>query len=343
MRVLVLTLMSLLLGSCAYLEADPHFWPGSQHRLRKVSSLEISTARSPEERLPEAPSIARSDWSLVEKRSFSQRVYELAIRDREGKLLLSKFPPEIILEGDTQLRSVTRRAPGIWHVLLEFPAEQSVTKLGFHYGGHRVGFFRQIHFQTHQVDVLNSTSYVLKQRARADGKDTIRIYVDVRDQRGYSIYSREDFDLRLKLEGEDISVSGPYSASGGTFFRLQSLRPQRVGYRVFLDGEELRSEGEVRFLSADRRGPARSDLHCLELLAREAKRPVPKAELVDAYQELVDVLARRYEESFDGSDVALERLIGLINAPACLQRQIFDESRERASRQLKNVQARLRR
>jgi hypothetical protein len=145
---------------------------------------------------------------LLKKESFAQREYKLVVRDELAQLLDSPALPEMILDGDATLHSVEKIAPATWKVRLEFTKDQSVVKVGFALGCHRVGNFRQIHFNLHEIDVFATHSFSFKTRVRADGKDKLRVYVELRDQKNYIIYSFDDFDLKLHLNSKKVKIEG---------------------------------------------------------------------------------------------------------------------------------------
>ncbi len=177
----LLTLASLL-ASCAQIEADPSFWPGAKHRLRSVAPTDYAQVPLPKAVVfKEPPSLRASTWKLIQKSSFALRTYELILRDKNDRLMDSPLAPEILLEGEVNLKSIVRVKPATWHVKLEFLKEQNQIKLGLQVGGQRIEHFRQFQFQTQELDFEQSKIFSNKARVRADGKDTFRLQLDLKD------------------------------------------------------------------------------------------------------------------------------------------------------------------
>lgn len=341
-----LLLSLVVFASCAQLaeiEADPHFWPGSSHRLRRVpASVGPSGPAVVPVTFKSAPSMAKSEWSLLSKDSFSQREYKLVVRDEQGTLLDSPIVPEIILEGDADLHSVAKLSSGTWKVKLEFTKDQSVVKVGFSLGGHRIGNFRQIQFNMHEIDVFATYSYAFKTRVRADGQDKLRIYVELRDQKAYTIYSFEDFDMKLHLSKKGAKVEGPFSTSSGPYFRVSSTRPGKMDYYLSVDGERMSGSGHVEFIDVTKRGPAAEVRDCLADMASLGGVKVPdNMSAVEAYSELAKTIMRRYEEKADVTPESLHRTLESFSTEACTANGIWDSARDEAGRALRLLHQRL--
>jgi hypothetical protein len=339
-----LGLLFILVG-CAQLaeiEADPHFWPGAAHRLRRVpASVEIMKNSQAPVVFKTKPSISHSEWSLLMKTGFALRDYKLVVRDEKDQILDSHVPPEMIIDGEALLQNVEKLAPGTWKVTLSFTNDQSVVKIGFSQGGHRVAGFRQIHFNLHQVDLLATQSYAFKTQVRADGKDVLRVYLDLRDEKGYSIYSTEDFDIKLHVDSKLAQVEGPFSTSTGPYFRIRSIKPGDLNYHITVDGGRVSGQGVARFLNPTKRFPAAEVRGCLTDLATLAGTPVPSMDPVEAYDHLARQVMRRYEEKRDITPEAYERTLAAFSSEACTANAIWDSARDDAGRALKSLQQRL--
>lgn len=341
-----LLLSLVVFTSCAQLaeiEADPHFWPGSSHRIRRVpSSAGLATPAAAPVYFKKSPSISHSEWTLLKKESFAQREYKLVVRDEDGQLMDSPVLPEIILDGDAVFHDVAKLSPATWKVRIEFIGDQSVVRVGFALGGYRIGSFRQIHFNLHEIDVFATHSYAFKSRVRADGKDKLRVYVDLKDQKSYSIYSFEDFDLKLHHTSKHVKVAGPFSTSSGPYFQLTSLRPGKVDYYLTVDGERMSGSGHAEFLDANKRGPAAEVRDCLADMASLGGRKVPQdVSAVEAYSTLAKSIMRRYEEKADITPESLNRTLESFSTTACTANGIWDGARDEAGRALRLLHQRL--
>lgn len=341
-----LLLSLVVFTGCAQLaeiEADPHFWPGSSHRIRRVpASKALETPAATPVQFKSSPSLSKSEWTLLSKDSFAQRDYKLVVRDDEGALLDSPVVPEMILDGDAVLHSVAKLSPGTWKVELEFTKDQSVVKLGFALGGYRVSNFRQIHFNLHEIDVFSTQSFAFKTRVRADGKDKLRVYVELRDQKGYNIYSFDDFDLKFHASHKNAKIEGPFSTSSGPYFRISSLRPGKMEYYLTVDGERMAGSGHVEFIDVMKRGPAAEVRDCLADMAMIGGTKVPKnVGPVEAYTELAAIIMRRYEEKADVTPESLARTLESFSSEACTINGIWDSARDEAGRALRVLHQRL--
>ncbi|MFP5459131.1 MAG: hypothetical protein ACLGG7_10385 [Bacteriovoracia bacterium] len=295
---------------------------------------------------PEAPiqsvSLSASSWSLVKKKSFSQRVYRLVLRDEKLQLIDNSTPPNIIIDGETKLSSVERISPGTWDVTLEFTTEQTITSVGLVLGDQRIERIKQIHFQIHDIDVIASRARTYKERVRADGIDELRVSVEIKDSSGYNIFSFDDLDLKVLTSRSSVKVSGPFSGHEGPFFRLTSLQSGPVDFAVTLDGEAISGGGRAQFVELDARRPAQQIDGCLENLAKLAERNIPKEKtLLEAYSELVYEVLRRYEEKADASETGFHRVFSALSSESCTEQRILDDAREEAGRSLTNVHRRL--
>lgn len=336
-------LVLVVLASCAHVQPDPHFWPGSSGLMRRVPVTKFTNVPPAPRPTGRTPSFAASSWQLVKKHTFGQRVYRLTLRDDQGELIDSAVVPDILVDGETRLSGVKRVSPGVWDVVLEFTADQSIANVGFVIGDQRVERFRQIHFQIHDVDILASRAEAHKLRVRADGTDELKVSVEIRDSSGYNIFSFGDFDLRLVTSLPGVVVSGPFSGHQGPYFKLTSRVSGPLDFKVTLDGEVIAGGGRVEFVSIDSRRPAQTG-GCLEGLAVLAERRVPaQLSLVDAYTELVTQALRRYEEKGDTSAQVFERFYSAFSSESCTEQRILDTAREEAGRSLRNVQRRLNR
>lgn len=341
-----LLLSLVVFASCAQLaeiEADPHFWPGSSHRIRRVpASSGLTTPAPVPVYFKKSPSLAHSEWTLLKKDSLAQREYKLVVRDEQDQLMDSPVLPEMILDGDAVLHSVVKLAPATWIVRLEFTKDQAVVKVGFSLGGHRIGNFRQIHFNLHDIDVFATYSYALKTHVRADGKDKLRVYVELRDQKNYTIYSFDDFDMKLHLSAKNVKVEGPFSTSSGPYFSLTSLRPGKVDYHLTIDGERMTGAGHVEFVDVTKRGPAAEVRDCLADMASIGGTKVPQnVSAVEAYTELAKTIMRRYEEKADVTPESLNRTLESFSTVACTANGIWDGARDEAGRALRLLHQRL--
>ncbi|MBY0516706.1 MAG: hypothetical protein K2P81_07355 [Bacteriovoracaceae bacterium] len=333
----------LLIEGCAQIEADPHFWPGARHRLLKVAPTEVTLNTLSKPTLyPHPPSLTKSEWFLIKKSSFAERTYLLVLKDQEGKPMDNQVAPEMILNGDANLLSVVKVAPASWNVKLEFPIEQSITKIGFKFGGHRVENFRQINFQTHELDLIQSMAYSNKSRVRSDGKDAWIIYVDLKDVKGYSIYSTDEFKITLHVNDPDAIVEGPISGATGPFFRVKSLKAKKLKYFVTADSEIIAGTESAEFFDPPSRLPAEENEKCLSELSQASGMKIPShLELEETYSVLAEELLRRYEEKRDLSPSHLKRNLDLLSSEACSSKSVWDLAREEAGRKLRNIHRRL--
>ena len=341
--LLFLLLTMIGCAQLAEIEADPHFWPGAAHRLRRVPASEpLKAPLVKPVTLAHAPSPIHSSWRLVQKGNFSQREYELIVRDEQQRLVDTPQAPDMILDGDVVLGQITKKAPATWLIRLEYTRDQAVVKVGWSLGGHRLEGFRQMQFNLHEVDVFSSHSFVFKSRVRADGQDHLRVYVDLKDAKGYSIYSFDDFDIKLQVSHKSALVTGPFSTSSGPYFRITSTVPLKSEYHIVVDGEPLTGSGEVSFIDSTVRGPAAEKGDCLADLASTVGRVVPKdLEAVEAYRDLVASILRRYEEKREHGPDDYQQTLQLFSSHACTANGIWDSARDEAGRALKLIHQRL--
>lgn len=340
-RLLLLASFVVVVG-CAQVQPNPYLWPGSQGLMRRVPATQFQK-KMPVPSLPlRDVSFSASSWSLVKKKSFSQRVYRLILRDELGELIDSPAEPNIIIDGDTKLSSVERVSKGTWDVTLEFVTEQTITSVGFVLGNQRIERFRQIHFQIHDIDVIASRARTYKQRVRADGVDELRVSVEIKDSSGYNVFSFDDLDIKVLTSRSSVKISGPFSGHEGPYFRLTSLQSGPVDFTVTLDGEAISGGGRAQFVTPDARRPAQQIDGCLENLAELAERKIPAQKtLLEAYSDLVSEVLRRYEEKADASETGFHRVFSALSSDSCTEQRILDDAREEAGRALTNVHRRL--
>jgi hypothetical protein len=328
---------------CAHMQPDPYFWPGTSHQLKRVPATTISD--TPLVKAPvfsKSPSLSRSEWKLIRKGSFSHRLYRLTVRDQDGNLMDSAVPPDMILDGEANLSWIKRVSPGAWDVKLELTTEQSVIKVGFVIGGQRVEHFKQIHFQIHEVDILNSQSFAYKRRIRSDGEDELRVYISLKDVRGYSIYSAEGFDLRVKTNRPFVKIEGPFSGHTGPYFKIKSKTETEVKYFVTVDGDQVAGAGSAIFVKTDNRRPAQENKGCLQDLAAITESAIPKdLSIVESYRFLVSQVLRRYEEKADLSQSNYERVLDSFSSQSCTENRILDSARDEAGRLFRKLHNRL--
>lgn len=332
------TLLSLasLLASCSHIEADPSFWPGTKHRLRTVPPTNYAQVPLPQAVVfKESPSLRASTWKLIKKSSFAQRTYELVLRDKNDRLMDSPLAPEILLEGEVSLKSVVRVKPATWHVTLEFLKDQNQIKLGLQVGGHRLEHFRQFQFHTQELDFDQSKIFSNKARLRADGRDTFRLQLDLKDTNGTTIYSPDDFTIRVITDSKDVHWTGPHSGITGPYFKFHKKSPGKMNYKILVDDKELNGMGAVEFVDNTLRSPAAEKQSCLQELTQAAGERVAANGLVEQFEELVGIILKRYEEKQDATPETFSRTLTLFSSPACSRESIFDEVREEAGRKLR--------
>lgn len=342
-RLIVFTSLFVAV-SCAQVQPNPYLWPGSKGLMRRVTATQFEKKIPAPEAPIQSVSLSASSWSLVKKKSFSQRVYRLVLRDEKLQLIDNSTLPNIIIDGETKLSSVERISPGTWDVTLEFMTEQTITSVGFVLGHQRIERFKQIHFQIHDIDVIASRARTYKERVRADGIDELRVSVEIKDSSGYNIFSFDDLDLKVLTSRSSVKISGPFSGHEGPYFRLTSLETGPADFTVTLDGEMISGGGRVQFVANDARRPAQQIDGCLANLASLAERKIPAHKtLLEAYSELVFEVLRRYEEKADISDKAFHRVFSALSSESCTEQRILDSAREESGRSLTNVHRRLNR
>jgi len=292
---------------------------------------EVTERRSPARpSVTVEPSLARTEWRMLPKKHDAQRDYLLTIRDREGKLISTDFPPEMIVDGEANLVEVSSAGPASWRVRLDFPREHSVVQIGFTLGEWRVERLRRLHWQLHRLDLMQSNVITNKARIRADGEDELRIYFLLRDSQEFPIYQHQDFDLRLKASSPHARIHGPHDSITGAYYRVVTSAAGKISFDAFVDGERLGRSFEVEAQARHSRTPAGSATDdCLQGLATASgvardQRAQPAVE----YERLGGLLVAEFERIPLPSELEMNRVINQLSSPACTTVQAFDLSRE---------------
>ncbi len=339
MHVYLLISFLLILGGCSHM--DPHFWPerfkvprqsassgGDGQAFRSLARPSVLAEPSP----------ARTEWKTLPKQHDSQRDYLLTIRDREGKLIPTDFPPEIIVDGEANLVEVAPVGPAAWRVRVDFPRDQAIIQVGFTLGEWRVERLRRLHWQLHRLDVMQSSVHANKARIRADGEDELRVYFLLRDSQEFPIYQHQDFNLRLRSTGP-AKIYGPHDSVTGAYFRVVTSVPGKLAFEAFVDGEPVGRPVEVEAQAQQRRVPASvaSD-DCLRSLAEAVNgKWDPKATPEDEYLRLSDQLIADFERVVMPTELQMERTIERFSSPACTTVKAFDLHREYAGSRVRRL------
>lgn len=340
-RYLIFLLISLLMVSCSHIQPHPDFWKSSRIKKNTVEKTKIVFEPIQNDLGLQAPSFSLSEWTLSSKSSFASRDYRLVLRDQSGNLIDSNNAPEIKIDGPAKLMEIKKISSATWNVKLEYLYDPAIIKIGLQLGLHRLENFRQIHYQMHELDWMNSKSFTQKSRVRADGVDKLRVYVNLKDKRGYSIFSMTDYQLQISVDQLNAKVEGPFSSSGGSYFEISSKIAGPIKYSVEVDGEILRGEGVARFIVYDRRSPAAEQKNCLEDLALIAGIKVPQSGPLEAYQTLADRILAVFEESQDSSSERFQFVLDSFSSERCTSNKIWDAAREEAGRELRQIHRRI--
>ncbi len=340
-RIFIFIYFALLLVGCAQIQPHPDFWTSRNIKKNTVEKTQIVfDQHNKDEKNPE-PSLSLSEWTILTKSSFASRAYKLVLRDQTGKLIDTTNAPEINIEGPAKMIGLSKIAPATWKVKFEFFHDPALVKIGFQLGTHRIDYFRQIQYQLHDLDLMESKAYVQKTRVRADGVDKLRVHVLMKDKRGYNIFSTNDFQLQLMVDTLNAKVSGPFSAFGGPYFEISSTSPGPIKYSVEIDGESLRGEGVARFIPFDRRSPAAENKNCLEDLARVAGIVVPDLAPLEAYRLLASRIIALFEEKQDTTSENYQSVLDTFSSQSCTSNRVWDAAREELGRELRVIHGRI--
>jgi hypothetical protein len=340
-RVFIFLSLILLVVGCSQIQPHPDFWNSRRVKKLSVEKTKIAfEAIQIDHDLP-APSFALSEWTILTKSRFATREYRLVLRDQTGKLIDSHNPPELIIDGPAKLISLSKMSPATWKVSFEYFYDPAIVKLGLKLGTHRIEYFRQIQYQLHELDFMESKTYTQKTKVRADGVDKLRVHVTIRDKQGYNIFSTNDFQLNLLVDDINAKVAGPFSAFGGPYFEISSLTPGPIKYSVEIDGESLQGQGVAHFIAFDRRAPASEKRNCLTDLAQVAGIPVPETEPLLAYQQLARRILAIFEENQDTSSERFQFVLDAFSSQSCTSNAIWDAAREEAGRELRVIHRRI--
>lgn len=340
-RIFILISVILLSVGCSQLQPHPDIWKSRSVTRNKVEKTKIVFEPTQEDTDLPIPSLNLSEWSILQKSRFSTRDYKLVLRDQTGRLIDSHNAPELIIDGPAKLISLSKISLGTWKVSLEYLYDPAIVKLGLQLGKHRIDYFRQLQFQLHEIDFMQSKTFTQKSRIRADGEDKLRVHVNLRDKRGYNIFSTNDYKLDLIVDKLDAKVAGPFSAFGGPYFEISSKAPGAIRYSVEIDGETLRGEGVAEFVAFDRRSPAAENKNCLADLAQVAGMPIPEAEALVSYQILVGRILAIFEEKQDSTSENFQQLLDVFSSPSCTSNRLWDGAREEAGRELRVIHRRI--
>lgn len=319
---------------------NPHFWPDSFQVPQQRSAAVQVAWRTPAsaELITAEPSIARSEWKLLTKVTLAQRTYLLTIRDRDGKIIDTINPPEILLDGDVVLNSVSHAGVGKWQVKLDFPGEQAIVHVGFRIGEYQVDRFRRLHWQTHQLDRSLSAAYANKLRLRSDGKDKARIFVHLRDTQDFPIYQFHDYDLKLRVLSGHAGVEGPFSTVTGPYFLISSTQASKVKLEASIDGEVFGHLMHVEFIGKAQRSPASDGSQCVQALAKFlGKENVQNATMEEEYERLGEVMLDSFQSLITPSEMQLEENLQALSSPACTAIAKLDQLRESFSTRMRQV------
>lgn len=317
---------------------NPHFWPDSFNVPKKTNEFGKRSWRSPSslDDVKTEPSISRSEWTLLTKTKDSQRSYLLVVKDRNGKIIETTNPPEILLDGEVYLNNVSHAGVGKWKVTLDFPKEHSIIHVGFTVGEFRVERFRRIHWQLHELDRMGSNAYANKLRIRNDDKDTARVYLHLRDTQNFPIYQFHDFDLKLKVLKGDVKIEGPYSTLSGPYFTVKGKHAGQVKIEAWLDGQTFGSVIDMELMDTSR-SPASAG-ECLAGLAKFINKPItPNAPLLEEYERLGESMVESYRLLVTPSDVELEENLLALSSSACVRISQLDDLRESVSYRLRQL------
>lgn len=336
-RYFIFFWVNLLIVSCSHIQPHPDFWKSHGVKKNTVAKTKIVFETIQKDVGLMAPSISLSEWSLLSKSSFASRQYKLVLKDHVGNLINSLNAPEIKIEGPAKLTGITKISPGTWNVKIEYLYDPAIVKIGLQLGSHRIDYFRQINYQLHELDFMESKTFTQKSRVRADGVDKLRVYINLKDKRGYSIFSTTDYKLQLSIDKSKVKVDGPFSASGGSYFDVSSKIAGPIRYTVEVDGKSLLGEGMARFVDYDRRSPAAEEKNCLDELALVAGVKVPSSSPLEAYQELAGRILAVFEETNDSSSERFQFVLDTLSSPSCTSNKIWDAAREEAGRELRQI------
>jgi len=328
--------------ACSQIQPHPDFWKSYRVKKNTVEKTKIVFDQIEKDQDLPAPSMSLSEWNLISKSGFASREYELIFRDQEGKLIDSKNAPEIKIEGPVKLIGLSKISEGSWKVTLEYLYDPAIVKIGFQLGPHRVDYFKQIQYQLHEIDYMESKSYTQKAKVRADGVDKLRVYVVMRDKKGYNIFSTTDFHVQLLVDKLNAKVTGPFSAAGGPYFEISSKVAGPIKYSVEVDGQALKGEGVASFMSwNESRTPAAENKGCLENLALLAGIEVPNSDPVSAYEALTDRILALFEEKHESHSESYQATLEAFSTTKCTSNKIWDAAREEAGRKLRVIRTRI--
>lgn len=319
---------------------NPHFWPDSFNVPQKTAQKTNYSWCAPAnvELVTTEPSMARSQWKLIDKSVDSQRTYLLVIKDREGKLIITETPPEILLRGDALLNQVSRAGDGKWKVVLDFPNDQSVVDVGFSIGEYSIERFRRLNWQIHHVDRLMSQVFANKIRIRSDGKDSARIFVHLRDNQDFPIYQFHDFELKIKVLSGKAKIKGPYSTLSGPYFIVKGSDAGIIKLEATIDGLNFGKSFEVELIKKSGRLPASNLNECINGLAKLLKQEVdPKSSVEEEYEKLGEMLVDTFQLLITPTEMQLEENLKTLSSPACTAIAKLDDLRESYSARLRKI------
>lgn len=333
--------LGLLMVGCSHM--DPNFWPESFNIPKRVSKTADQTDRSPAQvpfkHVTREPSMGRCEWKMTKKTGFSEREYELTLRDREGAIIDTDFPPEIILDGEVNVTKVHKRAPGRWRVMLDFQREQSIVHVGFALGDYRVEHFRRLHWQLHHLDMFQSRGLVNKLVVRVDGKDSARFYIHMRDSYDYPIYQAHDFALKVKVTQGHAKIEGPFETLSGPYFMVRPLREGEIHLQASIDGEKL---GEPQILSSVKttRVPASDAQMCLDGLAKFVGIEREDHPADEEFRRIGVSLRESFSMLITPTEIQVQTYLKEISSPACVANVEFDQAREEVAEKIRRLSLR---
>jgi hypothetical protein len=328
---------SLALVGCSHM--DPHFWPERfKVPLQKGKVENVGApAQITTHYVEREPSIARSEWKALPKQRDGQRDYLFTIRDRNGKLIVTDFAPEIRLEGDALLKEVLPRGPGMWLVRVDFPNEQAIVQVDFRLGEWRVENFKRVHWQLHKLDSTISHVHANKTRIRGDGKEELRVYVLLRDWQNFPVFQYHDYDLKLTVKGGEVELQGPFSTYSGPYFTLKTKSSTPLTFSASIEGEVVGKPFQVQVVSARKRWPASFASDCLRGLSAKTGEPLRTGDQEVEFQRQGEILLDSFQMIVTPTETQLEEYLDVVSSPDCTSVQDLDLYREDLGSRLRRL------